>query len=337
MGVSEKSQELRDQIIKGIVYGYSMSVLQRNISADTYMLHDSRYGYDKLSRMERRIFSDTSGLVAKQRLDRGCAMENTLCMDLLRKHNTFPANLSGEYFEDDDVLSKKINLNVVTNCNQKVNIRRAFSPINNGNNFSLLCNSRKNIPAQSDKILNRDKQCNMNFDLQENDRISCLTTSCESSPVLHRRFGRRLVVSKSVDRINKTDLSTIEEVSVLQPRKPTDSSPNISHRNLPEIKPPMVKRHSFPPTQLPISMDNTTKIVKDNNSSLPDVDVHRYNTKFSRRGDRIVDSPRATYSDDEFETVSDNEEEIISSSQKKENNEKIYRYLDNLEPMENEL
>merc|ERR1719334_1670722 len=139
---------------------------------------------------------------------------------------------------------------------------------------------------------------------------------------------------------NKSDLSTIEELTVLKPIKPStrpsNDLPTCPMRHLPDIKrpllakPPMVKRHSFPPESPPRCKST---LPEKCNTILPLVDVPTSSLKPNMRYREESPLFADTYSDDDFDSVSDDEdddEEIIVRKQMT-NNEKVHRFLDCIE------
>lgn len=299
------------------------------------ILYNRRYGNHATMRdsiISTGVDSDDV-MAAAERLSKSCSVENALCMNFINNHKRY----NHGYLEEDVDLSKQINLNLSSlNSTKRIKIRQPFSPLIIDRNTTT-----RNIPVESTlatnnkNVLNRDKLCNIN--------VVEPPTLC-NSPVLqqHQRYGRKLVISKSIDHLNnnKSDLGTIEELTVLRPIKPatrpSNDLPRCPLRHLPDIKatlvkkPPMLKRHSFPPTNTTTRCKSALPEKCNTNSILPLVEVApsslKPNTRYRDESPLFAD----TYSDDDFDSVSDDEEEEeeICVRKQMKNNEKIHRFLD---------
>ena len=277
----------------------------------------------------RRTSADASNLAGKLqcKFDRSCDMGNSLCMNMLRKHNATQeqftnVNITTAEKECSNNTTKEINIgakceNQTSNINKKNHIKRPPTPYKNGINLPLSCSSKNcfPVPPVKSNVLNRDKVCNMNFNLQKDER----------SPILHQRYGRRIIRTQSTNNLS----TNVDEVSVFNPKRQSLVLPTYPLNHLPDLRKTFVKRHSFPPTKATGSFSNITERINENDSYLPDVSIDTF--KYKQNG--IKNLTNCRYSDD-YMGQSDDEDDILSDTQGQSVTQKVYRYLQSIENVE---
>ena len=272
-------------------------------------------------------------------------METMVCKKLRRKHVSINARYDNNEKENQistkDYSTKGINVdvqcqNLVSNCKQRT---RASTPfIQSGTvPFESLSPSRmprKKICSTLEgrrPILNRDKQCNDIFELREDPECDVEMPRYECSQVIHQRYGRKLVISKSVDYPYKTDASCENEeiTPLLKPRKPCSESPTNPGKILPSVKPPIRKHKSLPPQNLLKTKNDYPNHLSNYSSfSLPDVGNTNIGSRYNIN--IIVRDDTSSCSRDEYDCVSDIEEVGNVGTVNKD----LYEYLESVNNIE---